>query len=266
MERALALFEQLLRAKPEDADRQRNVGLCHKYLVDYFSQRDAPRALGHAQEAVRLDAARVQAVPQNVQARTDYSISLSALGDLHVVEGNETEALRLFEEALALRRELVAADTADAHARELLAYMLARVAEMHVLAGRYSQAAPLIEESLEHARGLPVRLRDRTVVFVLAKAYLLRGEVAVSAHLSPCASYREMAELLPPLPKMDDVVLFDPTPAERHFSLRSSPLLRFSFQGEFTCAMPSAGPLSRPSPRSSSRSSPRAPRPPPGAV
>jgi tetratricopeptide (TPR) repeat protein len=199
MERALELFEKLLAAKPDDTDRKRNVALCHKMLGTHFRQMgDLDLGLSHAAAAARLDAERVEAEPNNPQAKLDYTFDLSTIGDVHANKREFEEALRSYDPALALRRELWQADPANVYARDRLAFMLTLVARMHFLVGRHAQAAPLLKESITHARALP--MQEAGQLATLSLDYLTLGEITAAAGKDPCLWYGPMADVLRKLP------------------------------------------------------------------
>jgi tetratricopeptide (TPR) repeat protein len=200
MERALQLFEALLAMKPDDPNRKRNVALCHKTLAANRLP-DPDRSYAHAQEAVRLDLERVTGDPHDAQARLDYSVDVSILGDLHIERREYAEALEQFELALARRRELWTADAANVYARERLAHSLMRVAYANILLDRHPKAAPLLGECLAHIEALHSRNPDvrLNVLVTESLVYLFLGEVAQASGGDPCRRYRQMAELLPKL-------------------------------------------------------------------
>jgi tetratricopeptide (TPR) repeat protein len=210
MERALAIFRTLLERRPDDADRRRNVALCHKYLAGYYAlpeAQDWARALQHGDAAARIDSERVQAEPDNAQARLDYAFDLGFLGDYHRNRGELRDALHALEESLALRRQLWAADQADVNPRDRFAYMLMKVAEVHMLMGDAPAAAPLLREAIVHARAVPAENFGSRLT--LTKAFLFQGLATAAAGGDSCPSYRAMAALYPKLSERDVTTNFD---------------------------------------------------------
>jgi tetratricopeptide (TPR) repeat protein len=191
MERSLAIFRQLLAAKPDDGTRKRSVALCHKYLGEHFLH-DRARSLEHLREAARLDGERLAAEPQNPLVRLDYTFDISVLGSYHFKYAEYAEAERLYTQVIEQRRAILAADPADVRARDRLADTLMRQAGVQVLAGRPRAARPFLEEGLVLLRGLPSD--DVTVVRTLVYLYLYQGEVAYAERGDACSWYRRLAE------------------------------------------------------------------------
>jgi eukaryotic-like serine/threonine-protein kinase len=190
MERSLAIFQQLLAARPGDPVRQRNVALCHKYLGGSLAQLDPQRAVVHMQEAARLDGARLAAEPRNPQAKLDYTFDLSAIAFFHLVRREYAQALPMFEETLRLRREILAGDPADVQARERLADTLMRIGGVHALTGRYDIARGFLQEGLGLLRGQPED--QKTIALTLSCLYLLMAEVTYVEKGDACAWYRRL--------------------------------------------------------------------------
>ena len=194
MQSALELFERLLARKPDDSDRKRNVALCHKNLVAYFANRDPDRSLRHALSAAQLDSERVAADPHSAQAKLDYAIDLSVLGDHYLLTGRYAEALPQYQKSLDLRRALAAADPRNAYASERLAYILQQTGSTHVLAKEPARGVPLLLESL---RRLEVAIESgdrRELEGIRFRAYVALAEAHFALKQNHCAWDRRVRE------------------------------------------------------------------------
>ena len=94
----------------------------------------------------------------------------------------------------SLRRELWESDRGNSYFQNRLAFTLARVGETQVLAGRHRLAGPLLHESIERARATPEEYGTSSII---AKAYLLLGDIELVSGGDPCSWYGRMADLLP---------------------------------------------------------------------
>jgi tetratricopeptide (TPR) repeat protein len=194
MQDALTLFERLLASKPDDSDRKRNVALCHKNLVSYFATRDPGRSLRHATSAAQLDSERVAADPHNAQARQDYAIDLSTLGDHYVLTSQYAEALPHLEKSLELRRTLAAADPQNIYAAGRLAYILQRTGIVLVRLEAPARAVPLLLEAVQRVDAIPVERHDRDMRGVKFRAHLALGEAHFALKQNHCVWDRRAAE------------------------------------------------------------------------
>jgi serine/threonine protein kinase/tetratricopeptide (TPR) repeat protein len=193
MQDALEIFERLLAKQPHDADRKRNVALCHKNLVGYFASTDPARSLQHATSAARLDSERVAADPHNAQAKLDYAIDLSVLGDHHLLTGLYDEALPHYEKSLELRRTLAAADPRNAYASERLGYILAQTGVTHVLANDPARGVPLLLESLRRLEATAESGDRQELGGIRFRAYVALGEAHFALKQDHCAWDRRVA-------------------------------------------------------------------------
>ena len=193
MQTALELFERLLARKPDDTDRKRNVALCHKNLVSYFATPDPVRSLRHALSAAQLDSERVAAEPHNAQAKLDYAIDLSVLGDHYLLTNRYAEALPHYEKSLALRRTLAEADPLNTYAAGRLAYILKQTGATHVLADAPASGVPLLLESLRRIDAIPADRRSRDMRETRFRAYVALGEAHFALKQNHCVWDRRAA-------------------------------------------------------------------------
>jgi serine/threonine protein kinase/tetratricopeptide (TPR) repeat protein len=202
MERALELFERLLNRKPDDTDRKRNVALSHKNLVGYYVQRDTARSLRHAERAAQLDSERVAAEPHNSQAKLDYAIDLSTLGDHYVLQEQYERALAYYEQSIPLRKTLAEADPMNVFAAQRLAYMLQQTGETYVLAGQHARGLPPLLDSLKRIDAIPANSRDDEIGWIQFRAYVALGEAHFMMKQNHCAWDRRAAASPRPAPQL----------------------------------------------------------------
>jgi tetratricopeptide (TPR) repeat protein len=207
MVEALDLFQRLLHRGPDDNDRKRNVALCHKNLVGYFATRDPARSLQHALRAAQLDSERLGAEPHNAQAKLDYAIDLSVLGDHYLLTAQYGQALPYYEESLPLRKALAEADPQNVYAAERFIYILQATGGTRVLAGEPGRGVPLLLETLRRIDELPSGRSD-AIRIVQFRAYLALGEAHYAMKQNHCVWDRKAAALTSdlPVPNPTDVV------------------------------------------------------------
>jgi tetratricopeptide (TPR) repeat protein len=197
MQDALQLFERLLGRKPDDTDRKRNVALCHKNLVAYYATRDPDRSLRHALSAAQLDSERVAAEPHSAQAKLDYAIDLSVLGDHYLLTKRYAEALPHYEKSLGLRRTLADADPLNAYAAERLAYILQQTGAVHVLSDAPARGVPLLLESLRRIEAIGADRQAAARNSIRFRAYVALGEAHFATKQNHCVWDRRAAASVP---------------------------------------------------------------------
>ena len=118
--KALAIFENLLAAQPDNAGLQREVALVHKNIAAPLTRRqEKDRALPHLRRAEELDARRVAADPRSSEAQMDLSFDYSQNGTFYWNRSQFTAALENFQKAFEIRRRLAQSDPADARLQSL---------------------------------------------------------------------------------------------------------------------------------------------------
>jgi eukaryotic-like serine/threonine-protein kinase len=145
-QRAGDIFDALLAARPEDADRQRNVALVQKYLgASYDTAGDAATALVHHGRAQKMDEERVQRNPGDRTALADLAIDVGNVAHAQWQIGRLDEAAAGFERSLGIRQQLADADPNDVFAKGRVAFVHTRLADVYGRAGK-------VRLSLDHAR------------------------------------------------------------------------------------------------------------------
>jgi tetratricopeptide (TPR) repeat protein len=184
--RAQAIYEALVREKPTDTNRMRNAALVHKYMSGMYNSHlqdaivDLNRSFDHAQAAVELDERRVQAQPQDSQAKLDLAFSLSMVGSAWEHRNDFAKATEYFVRSLEIRRTLWQADPKNHQARESLANALARVGDAYWQQGDWKHAVPLFREAIEHGEAL-TRNDDLWASWeTVAFSHLREGEIEES--------------------------------------------------------------------------------------
>lgn len=144
---ALREFEALLRERPENPDRMRNVALVHKNLASLAGDAgDKATARGHAEQAVALDARRLSLRPNGRQERLDAAISFA---ELAAAQTAVAESRPHYERSLALREGVLREDPADRFARMLVRRSRAQVAWARLETGDIPGAEKAASGALE---------------------------------------------------------------------------------------------------------------------
>jgi len=125
----LAIIELLATKDPTNADRQRELSVCHEKLGEMLlAQKDVAGALAE----YRLDLAIAERVaakdPANLGWQTDLARSQEKVGDALLAPGASAERLAHYKAALAIARRLEIAAPNDADLRSLAAELAAKVA------------------------------------------------------------------------------------------------------------------------------------------
>ncbi|MCX6629855.1 MAG: serine/threonine-protein kinase, partial [Candidatus Solibacter sp.] len=154
-QQALALYEDLTHAIPEDASMRRNLALSHKRLAAvYLQQGDTPHAIEQLHAAEQIDRARLAREPASIEAMMDLSYDLSDLGLALFTLNRYPEAVRRYEEALELRRSVAAQDPQDYRARTGVGRSLDRLALAYQRAGNLDRAIENAREATETLAGV----------------------------------------------------------------------------------------------------------------
>jgi eukaryotic-like serine/threonine-protein kinase len=197
-ERAGALYDQVLAAKPDDPARMRNVALVEKYIGGVYDRLDEDTAAApHYRRALALDERRLALMPDDPQARLDTAIDLANIAVIveHGPEWRGAIALRV--RSVAIRRTLVAADPQNVLVRNRLGVALAALARVEARAGDVGQAlihgeeaVALHRQTLHRAPDTPSRVALADSLESLARIHGLKGDRA-----GRCRAYREAVSL-----------------------------------------------------------------------
>lgn len=131
-QRAGEVFNALLKERPDDPDRQRNVALVEKYIGAYYEKhQDYPTALLHHLRARELDERRLAAKPEDRLRQFDVAIDLSNVAYAQWSTGHLADAAAGYERSLAIRLALAEADPKDVLARSRVAFVESRLAVVY---------------------------------------------------------------------------------------------------------------------------------------
>ncbi len=150
---ALPIDEALLKAKPSDPRRQRDVALIHKSIAGYWLGFDVARALPYLQRALAMDEQRFARDPGDQGIKMDLSFDYSQFGQYYSWKGELPTAIRYQRRTLAIRRDLAASDPEDVWKQERLAWTLTSIASLLIKTRDYRAALANLDESkriLEH--------------------------------------------------------------------------------------------------------------------
>ncbi len=195
--RAEQVFEALLRARPDDPDRQRNVALVNKYVGGVYSTRnDLARALTHYTRALDLDERRLAASPSNRQAQLDAAIDLNQLAKLRRKLGQDREAAASYERSLERISALSESDPNDIRMRIWRVNTLVALGDLYSDLHDSSRAIRSAERAIE--LGEPIRSVDALHQVYFGEALNLLGRAQRQAGRTgdACAAYRRAALVL----------------------------------------------------------------------
>jgi non-specific serine/threonine protein kinase/serine/threonine-protein kinase len=192
---ALPIFEELLRAKPSDATRQRNAALIHKYIAGYWLKVDSAQALPYLERAMELDEARVAKVPGNQGAKLDLSIDYSQFGEYYEIKQDLPAAIVYQRKTLAIRRDLAASDPKDVWKQGRLAYALTSTAGLLIETHDYRGALANLAESRRISERLGIA--DRRTVAGYARTLFSTGDAqrAIGNEQAACEQYSKARDL-----------------------------------------------------------------------
>ena len=177
-QRAGNLFDALLKERPDDPDRMRNVALVNKYvgplLIDSGRTEEG---LARYRRALELDDRRLATTPDSRQAQLDVAIDLANMAAGLANTGNREEAIPYYSRSVAMRERIVASDPSDRMGRVTLARVLVNAGTTSYLAGdaeaarrHFGRLEELLSESAALAQDKNyLRVRPRHLIFL---AYL----------------------------------------------------------------------------------------------
>ena len=147
-ERTGRIYEELLRERPDDPTRQRNVALVGRNLGGLLVSLGRPdEARPHFERALALDERRLAAAPDNLMAQLDATIEYNQLAGLATID-DPARALMLFRKSLALRERLVESDPKDVLMRGRLGFVRHRVAMLELQGGNLRAAREMARKAV----------------------------------------------------------------------------------------------------------------------
>jgi len=139
--RSQAIYESLLRERPDEARVLRNLSQVYKYAAGLHYQKGEDRpGLDLIAKAHAIDEKLLAADPKDPQAQDDLSFSLNQLSWGYSRLGDSAAALAASERSLAIRERLVAQNPGEARAQERLGYVLRAIALLRRKAGDSASA------------------------------------------------------------------------------------------------------------------------------
>jgi non-specific serine/threonine protein kinase/serine/threonine-protein kinase len=156
--RSQALYEWLLRERPDEARVLRNLSQVYKYAAGlYYQKGDERPGLDLITKAHAIDEKLLAADPEDPQAQDDLSFSLNQLSWGYSKLGDLPAALAASERSLAMRERMVAQNPGEARAQERLGYVLRAIALLRRKAG--DRASALRDYQRAHAIYIDLRAR-----------------------------------------------------------------------------------------------------------
>lgn len=143
----MSIDEEMLRAKPFDPKRQRNVAIINKSIAGYWLGFDAARALPYLQRALAVDEQRFAKDPGDQGIKLDLSFDYSQFGQYYSMKNELPTAIGYQRKTLAIRRDLAASDPEDVWKQERLAWTLTSIAYLQIKTRDYRAALASLEES-----------------------------------------------------------------------------------------------------------------------
>jgi eukaryotic-like serine/threonine-protein kinase len=192
---ALPIDEEMLRAKPSDPKRQRNVAIINKSIAGYWLGFDAARALPYLERALAVDEQRFANDPEDQRIKLDLSFDYSQFGQYYSAKGELPTAIRYQRKTLAIRRDLAASDPEDVWKQERLAWTLTSIAHLQIKTRDYRAALASLDESrriLEHQG-----LSKSDTMADYASALIAEGEVnrGIGNEPAACAQFSKARDL-----------------------------------------------------------------------
>jgi non-specific serine/threonine protein kinase/serine/threonine-protein kinase len=156
--RSQAIYESLLRERPDESRVLRNLSQVYKYAAGLHYQKGEERpGLDLIAKAHAIDERLLAADPEDPQAQDDLSFSLNQLSWGYSKLGDLTAALAASERSLAMRERIVAQNPGEARAQERLGYVLRAIALLRRKAG--DRASSLRDYQRAHAIYTGLRAR-----------------------------------------------------------------------------------------------------------
>jgi non-specific serine/threonine protein kinase/serine/threonine-protein kinase len=197
--RSQAIYESLLREKPDEPRVLRNLSQVYKYAAGLHYQKGEDRpGLDLIAKAHAIDEKLLAANPEDPQAQDDLSFSLNQLSWGYSRLGDLTAALAASERSLAMRERMVAQNPGEARAQERLGYVLRAIALLRRKAG--DRASALRDYQRAHVIYVDLRAQGyggAYAKFELGSTDLELGNLeSESGHAEEaCRWYRQSAEV-----------------------------------------------------------------------
>jgi eukaryotic-like serine/threonine-protein kinase len=167
---ALAIYQELAAASPEDASARRDVSNTYTILGDIlFAALRTEEALASYTKGLEIAETLAREDPQNRQARTDYHIALGRLADIFFAVGRRDEARSLAQRALTFLRTIV--DLPDASQYDVYNYAWILVTTPFEPLRNPSAAEKYADKAVRMTDGSDPRMLD-----LLARAYDSAGK------------------------------------------------------------------------------------------
>jgi eukaryotic-like serine/threonine-protein kinase len=200
-EAAGRIFEELLRERPDDRDRMRNVALVDKYIAGLYSEPaqgrpdETERRYRHAME---LDERILAANPSDRQAQFDVAIDLANLGSMLAQKGAREEALRLYDRSIAMREARAASDPDDVQAQVTLSRVLEIAADWRLRFDQLEAAQRNAARAVAIVEPVAAKTGETGPRQILVRALLVHAR-ALARERRPtqaCADVRRAATLV----------------------------------------------------------------------
>src|SRR6185436_5818637 len=156
--RSQAIYESLLRERPDESRVLRNLSQVYKYAAGlHYQKGDERPGLDLIAKAHAIDEKLLAGDPADPQAQDDLSFSLNQLSWGYSKLGDLTAALAASERSLAMRERLVAQNPGEARAQERLGYVLRAISLLRRKAGDRTSAL----RDYQRAHAIYIDLRAR---------------------------------------------------------------------------------------------------------
>ena len=195
-QRALELADAELAAKPDDADRMRNVALVEKYLGGRFDGLDRDQeAEAHYRRALELDDRRFTRDPGNRVVQFDLAIDLANVASIIEGRGQIDEAFTLFQRSLELRQRLSSADPKDELARGRLAYVQTRLARIALRRGHRAEALKYVTDAIGNHEAVIAKTNSPAIRRELGGSLVALSEVVSDRRAESCAALKRARDI-----------------------------------------------------------------------
>jgi len=156
--RSQAIYESLLREKPDEARVLQNLSQAYKYAAGlHYRKGEDRQGLDLIVKAHAIDEKLLAADPENPEAQDDLSFSLNQLSWGYSKLRDLPAALAASERSLVIRERMVAQNPGEARAQERLGYVLRAIALLRRKEG--DRAGALRDYRRAHAIYTDVRAR-----------------------------------------------------------------------------------------------------------
>ena len=197
--KALTIFEEQLTKAPDDANRQRDVALAHKYIAaPLVKVKEGDRALPHLRRAEELDEARVAVNPHSREAQLDLSFDYSQNATFYLNRRQFEAALLNFRKALETRLRLAESDPTDARLRDRIVYAYSRIGDTSMQMRQPREALAAYEQALGVGQAL-LATEPRSPQYrsnVARSQYSIgNAQTELGRHQAACMPWREALQL-----------------------------------------------------------------------